>query len=185
MRGKKIDEIISVSDWYATFCSLAGADPADLRSAVAKLPPVDSLNMWDLLSGKDSMSPRIDVVLGQTLQSGVAPGGWGLISNIFKILVGNVSYAGWTGPQYPNMTDPEGGITTVENCNEGCLYNIRVDPEERNNLNETMPDVLKEMQGKLKEHLKTFFNPDRGGTDPKACEAAIHKYGGYWGPWLP
>ena len=186
MRGKKIDQLIHVADWYATFCTLAGVDPMDKAAAAAKLPPIDSMNMWDLVSGKNMTSPRMDVVLGiQGRLEKDMMNGWGLVSGDYKILVGRVTNAGWTGPQYPNQTNPAGGIEAVENCNEGCLFNIKEDPEERNNLNHTMTDKLKEMQMKLKNHFSTFFNPDRGHVDPKACETAINQYGGFWGPWLP
>ena len=43
--------------------------------------------------------------------------------------------AGWTGPQYPSTTNPHGGIPSVQNCGDKrCLYNIRKDPEERDDL---------------------------------------------------
>jgi arylsulfatase I/J len=186
MRGKKIDQLVHVCDWYATFCHLAGVDPTDHMAAQAKLPPIDSLNMWDLVSGQNMTSPRVDVVLGiQNNENEEMMNGWGLISGDYKILVGRVTNAGWTGPQYPNNTNPAGGITAVENCNEGCLFNIKDDPEERNNLNTTMTEVLSKMQEKLKMYFTTFFNPDRGKTDPRACETAINEYRGFWGPWLP
>lgn len=187
MQGKKIDQLVHVCDWYATFCALAGVDATDKQAAAAKLPSIDGMNMWDLLSGKNMTSPRTDVVLGQQggRRQGEMMSGWGLVSGDYKILVGHVNQAGWTGPQYPNSTNPAGGISAVENCNEGCLFNIKEDPEERNNLNSTMKDMLHEMQEKLKMHMKTYFNPDRGRVDPKACETAINTYGGFWGPWLP
>lgn len=49
---------------YATFCALAGVDPTDTRAAAAGLPPIDSLNLWPLISGANPTSPRSEVVLG-------------------------------------------------------------------------------------------------------------------------
>jgi arylsulfatase B len=49
---------------YATFCALAGVDPTDTRAAAAGLPPIDSLNLWPLLSGANPTSPRTEVILG-------------------------------------------------------------------------------------------------------------------------
>ena len=51
MRGQKTDGYIHLTDWYATFCYLAGVDPTDEEAAKAKLPPIDSMNMWPLISG--------------------------------------------------------------------------------------------------------------------------------------
>ena len=48
-----------------------------------------------------------------------------------------------------------------------------------------MPDVLAQMQKKLQKYQETYFNPDRGSAWPGACETAINKYGGFWGPFLP
>ena len=39
-----------------------------------------------------------------------------LISGDYKILTGMVGQAGWTGPQYPNQTNPAGGIKVIVNC---------------------------------------------------------------------
>ena len=177
MRGKMTEGYIHIADWYATFCALAGVDPTDERAAKANLPPIDSLNMWPLISGQNSTSPRTDVPISNAT----------LISGDYKILTGDVKLAGWTGPVYPNNTHPQGGIQGVEHCGEtGCLYNIRKDPEEHVNLAETMPDVLHKMKSKLTEYRSTRFEPNRGPhMRIEACNAAINKYGGFWGPFVP
>ena len=59
MRGQKTDGYIHIADWYATFCNLAGVDPTDERAAEAKLPPINSLNMWPMISGQNMTSPRV------------------------------------------------------------------------------------------------------------------------------
>ena len=175
MRGQKTEGYIHIADWYSTFCALAGVDPTDDRAAKAKLPPIDSLNVWPLISGQNSTSPRVDIPISNTT----------LISGDYKILVGNVDQAGWTGPVYPNTTKPS-GISAVEKCGKsGCLYNIQEDPEERKNLADTMPDMLKEMQMKLEKYSSGRFNPDRGNSWPGACDIATKTYNGYWGPFVP
>jgi arylsulfatase I/J len=175
MRGQKTDGYIHLADWYGTFCAIAGVDPTDDKAAKAKLPPVDSYNMWPLISGQTTTSPRTDVPASFNT----------LISGDYKILTGIVPQAGWTGPQYPNQTNPNGGIKPSEKCGDsGCLYNIKTDPEERNNIADTMPDMLKEMQQKLKKYQDTYFNPDRGNVSPEACQMAMGTYGGFWGPFL-
>lgn len=53
IRGKKKSEdYIHTADWYTTFRALARIDPTDNAAAKANLPPIDSKNMWPLLSGK-------------------------------------------------------------------------------------------------------------------------------------
>ena len=48
-----------------------------------------------------------------------------------------------------------------------------------------MPEVLKSMQQKLAKYQATYFNPNRGNIWPGACDAALNKYNGFWGPFLP
>ena len=176
MRGKKTEEYIHIADWFSTFCALAGVDPTDEAAIVAKLPPVDSINMWPLISGQNSTSMRVDIPISY----------YTLISGEFKILTGQQLQAGWTGPEYPNNTNPHGGIAAVQDCgDDGCLYNIRNDPEEREDLAKKMPEALKDIQEKLAKYQAKYFNPDRGNISPEACDAALNKYNGFWGPFVP
>ena len=80
MRGKVTEGYIHIADWYATFCALAGIDPIDTQAAKANLPPIDSLDMWPLIFGRKSISPRVDIPISLTT----------LISGNYKILTGNV-----------------------------------------------------------------------------------------------
>ena len=175
-RGKKSDGYIHLADWYGTFCEMAGVDPTDEIAAKAKLPPVDSVNVWPYISGKTNESPRKDVPVNVNT----------LISDDYKIILGDVDQAGWTGPQYPNTTKPAGGINAVEHCGKnGCLYNIKDDPEERKNLATSMPEMLSTMRIKLAKYQEGYFNPNRGTKWPEACKVAEDDNGGFWGPFLP
>ena len=134
------------------------------------------MNMWPLISGETMKSPRQDIPASYNA----------LISGDYKILMGIVAQAGWTGPQYPNTTNPAGGIKAIVDCGEtGCLFNIMDDPEERVNLAEKEPDTLKVMQQKLAKYRASYFDPNRGKSWPGACSTAINTYGGFWGPFLP
>ena len=174
MRGQKTDGYIHLTDWYATFCYLAGVDPTDEEAAKAKLPPIDSMNMWPLISGENSTSPRTDIPASHNT----------LISGDYKIITGTLRYSIYTGPQFPNKTSTPKVIHTPYDCGDGCLFNIKQDPDEYNNLAKTMPDMLKTMQKKLQDYQATYFNPDRGSESPEACDTALNKYGGFWGPFL-
>ena len=58
------------------------------------------------------------------------------------------------------------------------------DPGEHTNLAASQPDLWHKMMARLLAINGTFFAPDRGGKDPKACIAATGRYKGFWGPWL-
>ena len=175
MRGQKTEGYIHLADWYGTLCSIAGVNPTDEAAAKAKLPPVDSFNVWPLISGENSTSPRTDIPVSHNT----------LISGDYKIITGNIKYSVWTGPQYPNATTTPKNIHIEEHCGDGCLFNIKNDPNEYENLAGKMPNVLADMQKKLQKYQATYFNLDCGEKSPKACETALNKYGGFWGPFLP
>ena len=104
-RGSTLTDLMAMEDLYATYCALAGVEPADARAAAAGLPPVDGLNLWPLLSGANASAPRTEVWLG----SGGAGDSDGSTNPIvqgyiradgYKVLYGNVIENTWTGPFY-------------------------------------------------------------------------------------
>ena len=122
-----------------------------------------------------------------TVNAVVAYLGQGSQQTLWKLLVGRVPLAGWTGPKYPNGTQAS---TPTVSCGippegDGCLYNLNSDPHETHNLaaSPAHAQVKTELLHLLLHHNSTTFSPDRGQQDPKACTAA-RKYGGYWGPWV-
>ena len=172
-RGEVEKGYITLSDWYTTFCALAGVDPTDEKAAKANLPAVDGMNMWPLISGENATSPRTEFPLNP-----------GMISGDYKILVGDIQQNGYTGPQYPNNTAPE-GIFASEECGYfGCLYNIKADPEERHNLADSMPEKLHEMRARMEQWDDTLFLPNRGLPDDGACKQVVAN-GNFYGPWMP
>ena len=50
-----------LKDWYATFSDMVGVDPTDTKAATYHLPPIDSVNVWPLVSGQNSTSPRTQI----------------------------------------------------------------------------------------------------------------------------
>lgn len=65
-----------VGDWYRTFAQLAGVPEEaifDQRAKAASLPPLDSLDVWPMLSGANATSPRVEIPLS-TLPG--LNGGW-------------------------------------------------------------------------------------------------------------
>lgn len=186
VRGTKTDQLIHLCDWYVTFCGLAGIDAKDHAAEAAGLPPVECFNVWPVVSGENNTSPRREIILadGASFNTTKRSAGFGLISGDYKLLVGIIRFAGWTGPSYPNASSPALSTMTTEVCQPGCLFNIKDDPNEYHNLNNTMPALAREMRTRLVEYLKTTFRPDRGREDPAACKQAVEGYGGFWGPWL-
>ena len=136
VRGTTNAGFIHVADWSTTFLKLGGATQAeavaDARAAAAGLPPIDGLDMWPLLSGLNSTSPRVEVPLSANPPAhrwpnfrgfyasdapradgglGYYVGGEGLIQGRWKLVTG-LQHTGPFGGQ--NFTD----------CGEGCLFDI-------------------------------------------------------------
>jgi arylsulfatase I/J len=182
VRGTKQEGLMAGWDWYATYAALAGVDPTDKKAEAAGLPPHDSHNLWPLLSGQTDVSPRTELAVGAEHEVG------GLIAGKWKVVLGDNAMAGWAGKVFPNTTSDWNPSDSHEKCGNttetGCLYNILEDPGEHVNLAAEKPKVFNRMITRIAEINKGFFDPVRGQTDPRACELALTKYGGFWGPFV-
>lgn len=184
VRGSQRDGIISIADWYGTFATLAGVDPSDPVAAAAGLPPVDSLNVLPYLTGASTSSPRTELPASPQA----------LIQGQYKFLQGAIPSATWTGSMYPNVSSvskqPVDGVTLQ--CGQtGCLFDVVADPTEHNDLAAQKPAIAQAMRQRLAVLSQGFFaNNDTGVDDcphgigmPCGCYDAIHKWGGYFGPY--
>ena len=91
-------------------------DITDKAAEEAKLPPIDSVNLWPYLTGAVAESPRQQVAVGTG--NGVVNAI--LVQNgtkLWKRLEGSIGMAGWTAPQSPNSTYHTPG---TQNCNPYC-----------------------------------------------------------------
>jgi len=187
VRGTKQEGYVCGWDWYATFAGLAGEDPTDHRAAAAGLPPIDGMDMWPLLSGATTESPRTEIALGDSMRAGKTKVG-GLIQGRYKILLGTNTMAGWTGAVFPNTTVHWNPSTASETCGnttaDGCLFDIIADPTEHENIIAKHPDIFQRLVARAAELQKEVFSPERGQDDPEACKLAMGKYGGFWGPFV-
>merc|ERR1719253_2225483 len=109
-----------------------------------------------------------------------------------KLVTGNkIAQAVFTGAVFPNASTywtlgNDEKVPTFD-CSTpykiGCLFNVTADPTEHNDLGETHWDDAKRMLDRLREISKTYFSPDRGGIDQRACKQ-YEKNGKWYGPWL-
>ena len=182
-RGTTEAGLIEIADWYTTFCGLAGVDAADPAGVAAGLFPPDGLDMWPLLSGANATSPRQYVVLGSTDDTPQAGNTTvqGVIRNDgYKLLLGNVENNWWTGPVYPNSsTYPSGHY----NCGAaGCLFNIFSDPTEHQEISAQHPDIVAQLTKVV--NAQRVYSPDRGANDGEACQKALNRHEGFYGPFI-
>jgi arylsulfatase I/J len=171
VRGTTLEDYIHVADWYATFAAAAGiADVHDDVAATHKLPQVDSINQWPLISGL--------VEPGSKLRKDIHLSSQALIDGQWKVITGKLMFDD-IAPGYgmrPWIT-----LLKRRNCKAGCLFDIVNDPSEKNDLAAKRPDILSKMTSKLSELNKGLFNPNRGEVDAKSMEACnMLQRGGYY-----
>jgi arylsulfatase I/J len=169
---------------------IAGLDESELydhAAAKAKLPPVDSINLWPYLSGEVGVSPRDHVVLGTG--DGDANG---IIvkfenrSGLWKRVEGILNFgASWTPAQCPYKMYITPG---PHYCHPYCLFRLDTDPSEKHDLqpaaNASLLALADELETRLVSVRKTGFHPDRGQEDPMSCISALASHDGFWGPWV-
>lgn len=181
-RGSVVEGIMHISDWYATFAGLIGVDAHDSKAAKYKLPPVDSLDVWPMISG-DSESPHKSIIIDRAT----------MVQDRWKLLVGeDIKMSGWTGPVYPNASSARHPMQLItQNCKAGCLYDLHNDPTEHLDRSKVYPQVLQEMVAELNSAKASFYENSDVGVDacpptvPRKecmCWMAHNYYHGYYGP---
>lgn len=183
-RGKSVDGLMHICDWLATFSTLAGYSVPDERAKAAGLPPVDSLDMWSMLSFANATSPRTELMLRGGNSTSIP--GSGLIATVdgirYKLIRGEQGNGAFPGKLMPNATSGGKGISI--DCGAGCLFDLDSDPTEHVDLANDKPELLKRLQDLAASYDATYFQePGEANADPEAKKAAENKYGGFWGPW--
>ena len=137
VQGTKSEGFLHIADFYSTFCALAGVDPTDARAAAAGLPPIDSLDVSQMLLA-GAPSPRTEIPVGSSDNADNA--GNTIVQALIdvpsglKLILGQTDPAFFQGPTYPNTSsttkpphlvcgDPDG---TGKDKGPGCLFDMRV-----------------------------------------------------------
>jgi len=146
------------------------------------LPPIDSVDVWPLVIGENTTSPRTEILVTETC----------LIQGDLKLIRGSVSPAGWAGVAYPNASTAQHSIDYKIDCGDkGCLFNISADEGEHFNLAEQYPEKVEELGARMDELKKGIWQNNEQGHDscpPNttglcACWMAWNKYDGFLGPY--
>lgn len=203
-RGQQENGLVAVWDWLPTYAALAGIESvSDPVAAAAKLPAIDGVDAWPLISGQVS-SVREEIVIGDT--AAIPPNGDGKVlvggliweqpntSKLWKLLVGAqdkgelIEMAVTTGPKWPNVSSHLVPLEHTRRCGRstanGCLYELNSDPTEEHTVAREEPLVFGRLLQRIQEWQAGAYSPNRGTTNPAACEKAEER-GFYWGPFLP
>lgn len=176
VRGTTLHGVLHIADHYATFCGLAGVDVTDPSGDATGIPPVDSLDMWPMISGQNLTSPRAELFISTSC----------LIQGDWKLLTGFVSSASWPGPIYPNASSSDNYLSMyTAKCNPGCLYNVGVDGDmtEHNDLATAEPTRLQAMLQRLSELVEWTNKSTPYDASCQKGNTVFHNvYKGFYGP---
>mmetsp|Transcript_36902 Transcript_36902/g.81010 ORF Transcript_36902/g.81010 Transcript_36902/m.81010 type:complete len:790 (+) Transcript_36902:104-2473(+) len=190
--GSSSRMVMHLCDWYTTFAHLAGLSAADPVDGVAN---VDGVDVWEGLV--DNVPPPRELLHlspKALMSKDPASGDW------YKLVTYETGNTMWTDPDYPSTTcanplldfpvtcrpvngAPIGPQPFPYDCgdleqDQGCLYNLDLDPEERENLNLTETRVHATMIEQMKRLNEEYFEPWRGCENTDLyCDLAT----GFWG----
>ena len=105
-------------------------------------------------------------------QAAIRVGNW-------KLLKGCPGNGSWIPPPESSYYF-EHGTNYFDNINSTFLFNIREDPEERNDLSEVFPDMVSFLMKKLTEYNATAVPVRYPDPDPASNPEL---YGNVWTPW--
>lgn len=200
MRGRKLDGLIHMCDWWATFASLAGVsgakvagfmDPSSQESVSIphRVKRVDSLDMWPYISGEVRTSPRKVVHVSYDPTDGRGA----LIAGRWKLVVGAFSsfYPEPTSPDHAKKRKLTDGNNSrrleLHDCGTaGCLFDLQTDEREINDLqsSEVHGAVLKAMQDMYAASADTHFQAHFvNGHDKLDARTRAVENGKFWSPW--
>lgn len=199
VRGTTSTAFVHVSDWWPTFCHLAGVeDCTDQQyfSGDHRIHDIDGSNVWPMLMGSNKTQPRAITPISEVSLIDVSRS-----DRWFKIIVSagqSVYYdknqttrngsdpclAGvQPDPVQPGRTDALVNGCPVCNATHVCLFDILHDPSETSNVASDYPDVASH----LARLVSNFQTPYVTGTlTPSELERydAISDVGSYWNGFL-
>jgi len=204
-RGSSFHGVIHIADWYATLCSLSGVSHVDDVSAQAnELLRLQGKPLLGEVEGRPQLQNIFSGINGRPDALHLSP--TTVLKWPYKLVTGQQKYSFWPGPVFPNCSsdgpdDAPLDVYThffsslndstrlekdmVEECGNGCLFNVEVDPRERWDLSahEDHASVLSSLQEELKLMNSKAFRADIGHSQVQACLQSF-QLGGFLGPFV-
>eukprot|EP00485_Elphidium_margaritaceum_P006977 CAMPEP_0202705486 /NCGR_PEP_ID=MMETSP1385-20130828/18021_1 /ASSEMBLY_ACC=CAM_ASM_000861 /TAXON_ID=933848 /ORGANISM="Elphidium margaritaceum" /LENGTH=535 /DNA_ID=CAMNT_0049363719 /DNA_START=41 /DNA_END=1645 /DNA_ORIENTATION=- len=169
-RGQIENGMMHIADWWVTFSEMLGVESSDTDAVALGYPDVDGHNMWPLISGQVSESPRTELVSGRNVY----------FNGAYKLMTGkNNKYNFWSSPVFPVSSSPTQSeleaMVLICGSEQPCLFNVVDDPGEHQDLAEEMPELVESMKDRFKQMQKEVYEEDFGGTD--MCPDGVEKCG--------
>ncbi|KAL4219483.1 hypothetical protein ACF0H5_022061 [Mactra antiquata] len=194
--GYTYDGMIHAVDWHPTIVAAAGGELPHKESST-----IDGINQWEALS-TGSESKRTEFVYNLDNEQ-MAPTGHAAIRvGKYKLIDGYPGpFRSWYPPdqvtkdecdcsderEYYNCLQKRDTVRLIDAQEKGLggmwagegLYDLTVDPNERNDISKQHPDIVKELKDKLDEYRKSYVTPV---PDTPVPASNPDNYDGYWMP---
>ena len=174
------DQLIHVTDWLPTI--VEGIAGLELDRNKWKL---DGFNVWSVIT-ENSQTPRKEILINLNPpwakfmgQAAMRVGDWKLITGLPNCSL-----------EHPEIGDrcPDGWIHlngTIDlppyNPTFTWLFNIKEDPNERNNVAAQHPDIVEQLKERIEYYNSSHIVQLHPPIDPKSNPA---NFNGIWTPWL-
>ena len=97
----------------------------------------------------------------------------------WKLLTGCPGNGSWVPPPESSYRNKPGVVNLFDSINSTFLFNIRIDPEERNELSSAFPEMVSFLMKKLKKYNATAVPVRYPDPDPLSKPEL---YGNVWTP---
>ena len=174
------NQLIHATDWLPTIVEgVAGLELDKDKWAL------DGYNVWSTIT-TDSETPRKEILInldppreGFIGQAAIRSGDWKLIVGVPNCSL-NREYRGDPCPD--GWIHLDGSIEPPPYTPSlTWLFNIKTDPNERNNIADQYPDKVKELKARIEHYNATHIEQLDPPLDPNSNP---DNFGGVWTPWL-
>ena len=170
LRGTASSIVFSITDWYPTFCNLAGADPTDdpvpgTPYGDGQWPAVDGVDIWPMLT-----RPAEHAV--DSAHAALAVSSQVIVAGRYKLIHSQPHAGMCRGEACASHQEPDGSWAEVPGglrCNKlggdrwaqklPCLFDLQSDPREMRDLAEEQPELADRLLGQLAKAVATSFTP--------------------------